>query len=125
MKDFTLVPVIVVVVAGLIAGGVMSRRWFPLARPARRKTRTRRGWRPRAGRGPPLSTDQAVTSELSKRRDEPVMGSKQSRRVDGKPETAADRRFFDLRESGYTGPIDQDGNKVIKDTGITVVPETR
>ena len=33
-----------------------------------------------------------------------------SRRVDGKPETDADKRFFDLRESGYAGPIDQDGN---------------
>lgn len=33
-----------------------------------------------------------------------------TRRVDGKPETEADRKFFDLRESGYTGPIDQDGN---------------
>jgi hypothetical protein len=34
-----------------------------------------------------------------------------TRRVDGKPETAADTRFFDLRESGYDGPIDQDGYK--------------
>lgn len=34
-----------------------------------------------------------------------------SRRFDGKPETKADRKFFDLRESGYKGPIDQDGNK--------------
>ena len=35
-----------------------------------------------------------------------------SRRFDGQPETAADRRFFDLRESGYTGWIDQDGQPV-------------
>ena len=35
-----------------------------------------------------------------------------SRRFDGKPETAADTRFFDLRASGYRGPIDQDGNAV-------------
>jgi hypothetical protein len=35
-----------------------------------------------------------------------------SRRFDGKPETATDTRFFDLRESGYRGPIDQDGNAV-------------
>lgn len=41
------------------------------------------------------------------------MGNRtETRRVDGKPETDADRRFFDLRESGYTGPIDQDGQKV-------------
>lgn len=33
-----------------------------------------------------------------------------TRRVDRRPETEADRKFFDLRESGYTGPIDQDGN---------------
>ena len=48
------------------------------------------------------------------------MGSKQSRRADRKPETAKDKRFFDLRESGYTGPIDQDGRKVTsgKDAGI-------
>lgn len=32
-----------------------------------------------------------------------------TRRADGKPETPADTRFFDLRESGYDGPIDQDG----------------
>jgi hypothetical protein len=35
-----------------------------------------------------------------------------TRRVDGRPETDADRRFFDLRESGYTGWIDQDGYAV-------------
>jgi hypothetical protein len=35
-----------------------------------------------------------------------------SRRWDGKPETDTDRRFFDLRESGYTGWIDQDGYAV-------------
>jgi hypothetical protein len=35
-----------------------------------------------------------------------------TRRVDGKPETAADTRFFDLRESGYKGWIDQDGHAV-------------
>jgi hypothetical protein len=32
-----------------------------------------------------------------------------TRRADRKPETPADKRFFDLRESGYRGPIDQDG----------------
>jgi hypothetical protein len=43
-----------------------------------------------------------------------------SRRVDGKPETAADRRFFDLREGGYTGPVDQDGRKATdaRDLGL-------
>lgn len=34
-----------------------------------------------------------------------------SRRVDGKPETEADRRFFDHRESGYLGPLTRDGEK--------------
>ncbi|SRR5579875_482831 len=37
-------------------------------------------------------------------------GQVPTRRVDGQPETDADRRFSDLRESGCTGPIDQDGN---------------
>lgn len=36
-------------------------------------------------------------------------GQRGSRRFDGKPETDADKRFFDLRASGYTGPVDQDG----------------
>lgn len=31
-----------------------------------------------------------------------------SRTWDGSPETEVDRRFFDLRESGYTGPFDWD-----------------
>ncbi|GAA0720672.1 hypothetical protein Drose_06940 [Dactylosporangium roseum] len=35
-----------------------------------------------------------------------------TRRIDRQPETAADTRFFDLRESGYTGWIDQDGYAV-------------
>lgn len=38
--------------------------------------------------------------------------AKDSRRADGKPETAKDKKFFDLRESGFTGPIDQGGNAV-------------
>ena len=39
-------------------------------------------------------------------------GAQDTRRADGKPETANDRKFFDLRESGYTGPIDHNGNPV-------------
>lgn len=35
-----------------------------------------------------------------------------SRNWDGSPETAAETRFHDLRDSGYTGPIDQDGHKI-------------
>jgi hypothetical protein len=35
-----------------------------------------------------------------------------TRRVDGKPETDADRRLSDLRAAGYRGPIDQDGHAV-------------
>lgn len=35
-----------------------------------------------------------------------------SRRWDDAPETEKDARFFDLRDSGYTGPIDQDENRV-------------
>jgi hypothetical protein len=45
-----------------------------------------------------------------------------SRRFDGKPETDADRRFFDLRESGYTGWIDQDGYPVDGPTFVRTEP---
>ena len=55
------------------------------------------------------------------------MASKQTstRRADGKPETAADRRFFELRESGYTGPIDQDGRKVTSGRAVDVLAAMR
>jgi hypothetical protein len=39
-----------------------------------------------------------------------------TRRFDGKPETERDTRFFDLRESGWTGGIDQDGQAVMTRT---------
>jgi hypothetical protein len=39
-----------------------------------------------------------------------------SRRFDGQPETPRDKRFFGLRESGYDGPIDQDGRAVMSRT---------
>ena len=35
-----------------------------------------------------------------------------SRNWDRSPETEKDAHFHDLRESGWRGPIDQDGNKV-------------
>ncbi len=34
--------------------------------------------------------------------------------VDKKQAQEADRKFFALRNGGYKGPIDQDGNKVTK-----------
>jgi hypothetical protein len=37
-----------------------------------------------------------------------------SRRADSKPETANDKKFFDLRESGETRPIDHTG-RVVED----------
>jgi hypothetical protein len=40
------------------------------------------------------------------------MGHQSSRRWDATPETSRDRKCFDLRESGYTGPIDSNGNAV-------------
>jgi hypothetical protein len=45
-----------------------------------------------------------------------------TRRPDGKPETGADKRFFDLRESGYTGPVNQDGYAVTQLGGTTMSP---
>ncbi|WP_213457259.1 hypothetical protein [Rhizomonospora bruguierae] len=46
----------------------------------------------------------------------------ESRRWDGQPESEADRRFFDLRESGYTGWIDQDGYAVDGPTFVHSAP---
>ena len=48
-----------------------------------------------------------------------------TRRVDGKPETAADTRFFELRESGYDGPIDQDGYKVTSGRAAAILAAMR
>lgn len=39
--------------------------------------------------------------------------SNTTRRWDGLAESESDRRFFDLRESGYRGPIDQVGNPMV------------
>jgi len=51
--------------------------------------------------------------------------SQPTRRVDGKPETQADKKFFDLRESGYTGPIDQDGNKAETGRAASILASMR
>ena len=48
-----------------------------------------------------------------------------TRRVDGRPETAADTRLFDLRESGYDGPVDQDGRKVTSDRAAEILTAMR
>ena len=48
-----------------------------------------------------------------------------TRRVDGRPETTADTRFFDLRESGYDGPIDQDGRKVTSGPTVEILAALR
>jgi hypothetical protein len=45
-----------------------------------------------------------------------------TRRLDGKPETPADTRFFDLRGRGYAGSIDQDGHAVMSPTGPDSAP---
>jgi hypothetical protein len=64
--------------------------------------------RVRARYGRPVSAPPAAGAPTA---PAPAAGQR-SRRVDGRPETDADRRFFDQREAGYTGPIDQDGNPV-------------
>lgn len=48
-------------------------------------------------------------------------GTRRSRRVDGKPETEAETKIFDLRESGYTGPIDERGEKVTSGPAVEVL----
>jgi hypothetical protein len=41
-----------------------------------------------------------------------------SRRWDRAPESAVERRFFDLRESGYTGPFDWDTGQPCTDPAV-------
>jgi hypothetical protein len=53
------------------------------------------------------------------------MGNDTTRRADGKPETKADKKFFDLRESGYDGPIDRDGNKVTSGRAADILASMR
>jgi hypothetical protein len=47
-----------------------------------------------------------------------------SRRADGKPETARDKAFFDLRESGETRPIDHN-NKPVQDQAKWIAEHSR
>jgi hypothetical protein len=44
-----------------------------------------------------------------------------SRNWDRSPESARDKKFHDLRDSGYKGPIDQDGNKVTKGEAVDIL----
>lgn len=55
------------------------------------------------------------------------MASEQSgaRRLDGSPETAADRRCFDMRESGYAGPVDPEGRNVTGGRAVEVLAAMR
>ena len=48
----------------------------------------------------------------------PAAGARPAART-ASPETDADKRLFDLRQSGYTGPVDQDGYAVRQDTPPT------
>ena len=48
-----------------------------------------------------------------------------TRRVDGRAENAADMRFFNPRESGYDGPIDQDGRKVTSGRAAEILAALR
>lgn len=40
---------------------------------------------------------------------------------DGKPLSEKDKRFYALRDSGYKGPIDQDGNKDTTSEGAAIL----
>ena len=48
-----------------------------------------------------------------------------TKRMNGRPETTADTRFFDLRESGYDGPVDQDGRMVTSGRAAEVLAAMR
>jgi hypothetical protein len=44
-----------------------------------------------------------------------------SRNWDRSPESERDKRFHDLRESGYTGPIDENGNADTTSEGAAIL----
>lgn len=44
-----------------------------------------------------------------------------SRNWDRSPESAKDKKFHDLRASGYKGPIDQNGNKDTTSDGARIL----
>ncbi|ALG05784.1 hypothetical protein [Kibdelosporangium phytohabitans] len=46
---------------------------------------------------------------------------RRSRNPGGKPETEADTKFFDLRESGYTGPINEKGEAVTSGPAVEIL----
>jgi hypothetical protein len=66
------------------------------------------GWAPTGGEPePPAAASSPPPFTADPSPDEP-----RSRRWDGEPETEADRRFFDARDSGYLGWIDSDGYRL-------------
>jgi len=46
------------------------------------------------------------------------MAKERTHDVFGRPLSEADKRFFKLRDSGYKGPIDQDGRKAKDPDGV-------
>jgi hypothetical protein len=48
-----------------------------------------------------------------------------SRRLDGRPESDADRRVFDLRQAGCLGPVDAEGHPAAPDGPVTVASTLR
>ncbi|MBP2330618.1 hypothetical protein JOF56_011003 [Kibdelosporangium banguiense] len=48
-----------------------------------------------------------------------------SRNPGGRPESESDTRFFDLRESGYTGAINEQGHKVTAGPEVEILQALR
>ena len=96
---------------GALAAGRAARRW----------------WRALLARATEWAAPRWQARQPADPRSEPaaVTPPAATRRPDGTPESEADTRFFNLRESGYTGPIDQNGHAVTQPdaTGGTTMPE--
>jgi hypothetical protein len=60
--------------------------------------------------------DEALAAIRAAQQPEPE--PQPTRRIDGKPETPADARFFNARDGGYKGWIDQDGHPVPEPSGL-------
>ncbi|WP_158852342.1 hypothetical protein [Saccharothrix deserti] len=72
-----------------------------------------------AKKTPPVlvSNTHESRQESTSMADKALQHQPTTRRWDGAPETPADTRFYDPRETGYRGPIDQDGYAARSDEG--------
>lgn len=93
--------------------------------PRPRKSRAKTTSTSSVGASPVPAAPEPADSRLPTREQVDRMAAARAPRLryDGKPETDADRRLFAVRESGYTGPLDEH-NYPVSDLNPTTAPTT-